>query len=72
VENPGFRGLDSGGRWATTFVWSESGQDAVYKPGVIPLQLTEQRENSFPEAHFIHSSGKAGKTGIQTTNSVVN
>jgi len=71
VEKPVFWGSETGCRWATTFVGPDGGEDAVYKLRVIPQVLTLQGQNSFPDAFFLHSSGKAGETPIQTADSDV-
>jgi len=71
VEKPVFGASDLGDRWKTTFVGSDGGRKAVYNSRFIPQLLTSERQNSFPEPFFIHSSGKAGKTGIQTGDTIV-
>jgi len=55
-----------GDRRAATLFGSDREQVVVQNPPVIPQPLTEATENSFPEAFFIHRSGKAAETAIQT------
>jgi len=43
----------------------------VQNSPVIPQPLTQATANSFPEALFIHRSGKAAETAIQTGMCVV-
>jgi len=71
VEKPVFGGSDLGDRWKTTFVGPDGGDGTVQNSLVIPPLLTAGGQNSFPDPFFIHSSGKAGETCIQTGDRIV-
>jgi len=71
VEKPVFGGSDFGDRWKTTFVGPDGSDPAVQNSRFIPPLLTTDEQNSFPDPFFIHRSGKASKTGIQTGDLIV-
>ena len=43
----------------------------VYNSPFIPHELTEDDQNSYPEAFFLPIGGKASETLIQTAGSIV-
>jgi hypothetical protein len=66
VEKRVSKASASGDRKTATLFGSNRGRFAVQNPPVIRQPLTPVPPNSFPEAFFIHRSGKAAERAIQT------